>query len=199
MSVLDAVAERVSRGEWLSAEDARAVLASYDLIAIGMMGDEARRRMRGAQTTFVRVFEIHIDAPPESVPAGTSAGEFRVVGRPPTLAAAEIAVRAARRLAGDAPVTGFALGDLAGLGRDRRELDDVFNRLRSAGLDAVAELAIDDTGDVETAVQAARSAGVQVLRLTIRSLSPQADGTVSADAQLQGVERARARQEAVGG
>jgi hypothetical protein len=40
------------------------------------------RRMHGARTTFVRVFETHVDAPPPARPSGLAAGEFRIVGRP---------------------------------------------------------------------------------------------------------------------
>lgn len=75
----------------------------------------------------------------------------------------------------------------------------MFTRLRSAGLDAIAELAIDDSPDPAAAVHAARDAGVQVLRLTLRSLPPQPDGSAEVDAQIGILERACALQESVGG
>ena len=199
MSVLDALAERVARGEGLSAEDARSVLASYDLIAIGMMGDEVRRRRHAGRTTFARVFEMHVDAPPPTMPPRAVAGEVRIIGRPASVEAAEAAVRAARQLAGNVPVTGFALAEVVALAQGAQDLRQVFTRLRSAGLDAIAELAIDESPDPAAAVHAARDAGVQVLRLTLRSLPPQPDGSAEVDAQIGILERACALQESVGG
>src|SRR5262245_16604053 len=101
----------------ISLEDARAILDDSNLIATGVRGDEERRRRHGVTTTFVRVFEAHVDAIPASMPAGASAGEFRVVGKPASVAAAVAAVKAARAAAGQVPVTAFSLDallDIAG-------------------------------------------------------------------------------------
>ena len=92
--------------------DPQEMLGTRDLIAVGMLGDEVRRRMHGARTTFVRVFEIHVEAPPAALPPGVTAGEFRIVGRPASEAAAATAVAAGAALAGATPVTGFSLKDL---------------------------------------------------------------------------------------
>ena len=81
------------------------LLDTPDLIAAGVAGDEVRRQMHGARTTFVRVFEIHVDAPPQALPPRTHAGEFRLIGRPATLDALLTSVRAAVALAGGVPVT----------------------------------------------------------------------------------------------
>ncbi len=75
------------------------LLETPDLIAVGVAGDEVRRRMHGTKTTFVRVFEVHVDAPLQRLPPRVSAGEFRIVGRPATLDAAVDAVRATVHLA----------------------------------------------------------------------------------------------------
>ena len=69
----------------MEAMTAQEMLETPNLIAVGVSGDDVRRRMHGATTTFVRVFEIHVDAVPQAVPARTDAGEFRIVGRPATL------------------------------------------------------------------------------------------------------------------
>ncbi len=47
------------------------LLSTRDLIAVGVQGDDVRRRMHGARTTFVRVFEVHVDALPPARPART--------------------------------------------------------------------------------------------------------------------------------
>ena len=58
------------------------ILETPDLIAVGVAGDDMRRQMHGTRTTFSRVFELHVSAPPQALPAGTQAGEIRVVGLP---------------------------------------------------------------------------------------------------------------------
>jgi aminodeoxyfutalosine synthase len=201
MTALEAIAERAARGEQLGVDDARVVLDSYDLIAIGMMGDEARRRQHGTRTTFVRVFEVHTDAPPATLPPSTTAGEFRIVGRPASLDAAAAAVARTRALAGAVPVTGYTLGDVIALAPDGNR-QRVFARFKEAGLDAVAEVAVDDADDVLQAVRLAREAGLMVARLTVRgvdSRNPSAHSDFSIHHRLAVIERARAMQESFGG
>jgi aminodeoxyfutalosine synthase len=134
-----------------------------------MLSDEVRRQLHGSETTFVRVFEAHVGAPPAELPAGTAAGEFRIVGAPPSLDAACSAVRTLRGLAGSAPLCGFALHEIEALGGDSGE---AFRRLKEAGLDGIAEVAVDLTGSVR-GIEAARRAGLLVLRATVQSPPPE--------------------------
>ncbi len=152
--------------------NAETLLATRDLIAVGVQGDDVRRRMHGARTTFVRVFEVHVDAPVPARPAGLSAGEFRIVGRPASEAAATAAVRAAAALAAGAPVTGFSLADLHALAPDPDALPTLCSRLHDAGLEAIAETPLDSNllEEPATAVRAARDAGLGVWRLTVHAL-----------------------------
>ena len=99
----------------IDASEARDILESPDLIAIGVRADDVRRQMHGGRTTFVRVFQIHVGAPAASLPTRLSAGEFRIVGRPSSVDLAVGAVGAAVALAGGVPVTGFTLADLQAL------------------------------------------------------------------------------------
>ena len=164
-TALDALAERVQQGEALGDEDVALILESHDLVAIGMVSDQLRRQMHGADTSFVRVFEAHVDAPPAALPAGVAAGEFRIVGTPDSLEAACEAVRAIRALAGSSPLFGYALHEIEGIGGDR---DEAFRRLKGAGLDGIAEVAVDVTSSADV-IRAARSAGLMALRATVRS------------------------------
>jgi hypothetical protein len=154
--------------EMISEADVHDILESRDLIAIGSRADEVRRRLHGARTTFVRVFEIHVDAPPSAVPAGTSAGEFRIVGRPASLDAAVACVRTAMSLAEGVPVTGFSLADVAQIG-DASSLALTCRALRAAGLEAIAEVPIDLMDEPAAAVAVARQAGLSVPRITVHS------------------------------
>jgi len=182
--------ERVSRGDGLDENDARLILDCKDLIAVGVAADTVRRRLHGARTTFVRVFEVHVDAPPAALPPRVSAGEFRIVGRPSSADAAVAAVGAAAAIAGGVPVTGFSLVDLQSLAPGT-SLGAFCTALRRAGLGAVAELPVDLFDDVGAAVESARAAGLAVLRLTVQTLAD--------DDRIAVVARARDLQNALGG
>ncbi|CAN5704165.1 hypothetical protein BH18ACI5_BH18ACI5_14690 [soil metagenome] len=138
-----------------------------DLIAAGVAGDDARRAMHGVRTTFVRVFEIHVDAVPHSLPARTHAGEFRLVGRASSLDALVDAARTAVTLAGTVPVTVFSMADVVALGAGVRTVCDA---LKSAGIAAVVQVPFDTVDDIELVVGDARSAGLEVLTLAIDAL-----------------------------
>jgi aminodeoxyfutalosine synthase len=163
VTTLAAVAERLAQGDELQPADVATVLGSHDLVAVGMIADEIRRQRHGRATTFVRVFEAHVDAVPETLPANVSAGEFRLTGRPPSLSAALAAAAAMRRLAGTAPVFGYSLADLDALSES-----DTYSRLARAGLDGIAELPVDLLAAPDP-VRAARNAGLLVLRVTVDS------------------------------
>jgi 2-iminoacetate synthase ThiH len=174
----------------IDAAEAQRILESPDLLTTGARADEIRRQMHGTRTTFVRVFEMHVDAVPASLPDRVSAGEFRIVGRPGSLDAAVAAVRAAAGLAAGVPVTGFSLLELQALGG--ASFADSCRALRDAGLDAVAEVAVDLLQpESAAAIAEARGCGLALTRLIVQSLA--------AGDRIEIVLRARDLQEAVGG
>jgi aminodeoxyfutalosine synthase len=189
METLAQLEERVSRGAAIDDSEARVIVETPDLIAVGVMADMVRQRLHGARATFVRVFEIHVDAPPAALPSRVSAGELRIVGRPSSLDAAVGAVRTARAIAGGVPLTGFSIADLRDL--DGVPLAAACAALRGAGLEAIAEVPVDLLDDPGGAVAAARGAGLAVTRLTIHALS-------AAD-RIPVVSRARDLQQSAGG
>ena len=175
----------------ISIEDAQAILADRNVIAVGARGDDERRRRHGVRTTFVRVFEVHSDAVPASLPGRLSAGELRLVGKPPSVEAAIASVKAARALAGDVPLTGYTLADLLELaGGSASSLSDLARRLGAAGLTTVSEAPLDLLADAVEAIRAARTGGLNVLRLTVHH---------AAEDPLRVVGLARDVQAAVGG
>ena len=156
----------------LSIADAEAILADRNVIAVGARGDDERRRRHGTKTTFVRVFEVHTDAVPAALPAGITAGEIRLVGTPPSVAAAIASVKAARAVAGAIPLTGYSLADLLDLaGGTAAGLTDLAGRLGAAGLTMAGEAPIDLLPDAVDAVRAARTGGLDVPRLTVQQAS----------------------------
>jgi aminodeoxyfutalosine synthase len=155
----------------ISLDEARALLAERNLIAVGARGDEERRRRHGARTTFVRVLDVPVDAIPAAIPAAAAPGEFRVSGKPASADAAVAAVKAAITAAGSVPVTAFSLAELFELGGETiYGLTELVKRLVDAGLRAVAEAPIDAfPGDVAVvAVQQTIKAGLRVPRLTVQ-------------------------------
>lgn len=164
------------------------ILDTPDLIAVGVAGDDRRREMHGGTATFVRVFELHVEAPPPSLPAGTQAGEIRVVGVPPSLEAAVAAVTAAVGIAGGLPVTGFSVFDLQGL---REPLPEVCAALRAAGLSAVTHLQIDSVTNPADAVRAIHAAGLRLPTISVEMIGD--------DERLLTCERAAELQTTVGG
>lgn len=179
-TTLQGLAEVVARGGTLGDEDATVLAASHDLIAIGMMADEVRRQLHGTRATFLRVFEMHADAIPSAAPSQVAAGEFRILGPPRSADAACAAVAAARAVAGAEYLTGFSLHDLQQLHETSPSL---FRDLRSAGLDAVAEAPLESAA--ARAVEAARSSGLAVQRLTVSAPPRDAVALVSSARQLQ--------------
>ena len=180
------------------APDPRTILSTPDLIAVGVQGDAVRRAMHGARTTFVRVFEVHVDAPAASAPHGLAAGEVRIVGRPGSDAAALAAVNAAAAMAGNIPLTGFSLTDLASLATAPGALKDLCARLRASGLEAIADVPIDarPPEELAEAVLAARDGGLLVERLTVHAQPADAHRV---DEQVEIVDRAKRLQDRVGG
>jgi aminodeoxyfutalosine synthase len=168
--------------------------STHDIIAIGMMADEARRARHGAATTFVRVAEVGVESgsPIDVLPA---AGEVRIVGVPADRQAAEARVREVAAVAGTVPLSGFSLADLEQLaGRERVTLRALLEGLHAAGLELVAEAPFDLLRDPRRSIEEVNIAGLALARLTVHQL-PSADvpelmKNVSALQQQVGVIRA---------
>jgi hypothetical protein len=143
--------------------------------------------MHGVKTTFVRVLEMHVDAPISSLPPGAQPGEIRIVGAPSSIDAAVAAVRAAGAIANGVPVTGFSVADLLKLG-DVRQTSAA---LRSAGLTAIAQFPIDVVENPAAVARQIRESGLAVNTITVQDPDD--------EARLTLCERARDLQDAAGG
>lgn len=164
---LSAIAEKLAEGARLSADDAARLTATRDLLALGSLADEVRRRFHGDRVTFVRVAPVDAHVGAEViVPSG--AGETRIVGRPASADAALQRVKAVVAAAAAVPVTGFALGDLAACcDDDPAALADLVAALRDAGLALIAEHEVDGRPACARALEAARRGGLEVACLTM--------------------------------
>jgi aminodeoxyfutalosine synthase len=148
--------------------------SSYDIIAIGLMADEARRSRHGAVTTFVRVADLSSE-PGAPVLVPPAAGEVRIVGVPADRSAAVARVREVIANSGSVPVSAYSLADIEQLaGRERVTLRAVLEELRAAGLELVAEAPFDQLRDARRSIEEVNIAGLGLARLTIHQL-PTAD------------------------
>jgi aminodeoxyfutalosine synthase len=158
----------------MTAADAQKILATANLIEIGVRADEARKARHGDRVTFVRVFDLQVSGPaPGVIPR--EAGEVRVTGRPDSLAQAESLLLALKQTVvvpgfSRATLTGFALHDLEHLGA----FPHVAARLKECGLEMIAEAAIDRLSNPAESIRSVHSAGLEVARLTFHEPQPDA-------------------------
>lgn len=154
----------------VSEAELHAFADTHDIIRLGVAADDERRRRHGRQTTFLRVATVSsdlgavIDVPP-------AARECRIVGTPPTTAAALQRVREVAAAGLTMPVSGFSLADLEALALgEKRTLRDVLEELQANGLEIVAEAPFDRLRDPRRSIEEVNIAGMRLARLTIEQL-----------------------------
>jgi 2-iminoacetate synthase ThiH len=157
-----AIAERARNGEALTVAEIDELGAS-DILSLGMLADEVRRARVGDSVTFSRVLELQATSGASSAVGA----EIRITALPGGLEEAEGLIAEARMLAGPQLLTGFSLADIAD--RHWGKLGDVLKRLKYAGLDAIAEAAVDRLHDAEDALRAADEAALPVRCLSLQS------------------------------
>ena len=164
-STYDALLERVSAGERLDPDVLAQLASTPDILQLGMLADIVRRAQHGSRVTYLRVALCAFDQPLSgAVPL--AAREVRLTGKPESLDIAITAVEAARAVAGNRAVSAFSWLDVERFGESARAAT-VLARLRSAGLDAVAEVPLDRVADPAAAVDAILTAGFEQVRLTV--------------------------------
>lgn len=191
LSIFDLLLERVTAGERLTADDIAQLAATPDILSIGMLADALRRQMHGTAVTYVRVASCSYD---RSFADAVSpvAREVRVTGSPSTLADALSAVRSAKEVAGERSVSGFSWLDVLRLAAgEGSTAARVLAELRTAGLEALAEIPLDAVEDEAAVVEELHRAGFERLRLTIAS--------AHASAHTARMLRAAALQDRLGG
>lgn len=175
---------KAAAGQAFSRQEAERVLGCADLVAVGVLGETARRARHGDAVTYVQVLPVS-----SGVPADLGeAREVRLLGRPDSVEAAAAWVRDVVAAVGGVPVTGFDAGDLFTLaGGDHLALAEAAARLREAGLSAVAALAIDRVTEPAELVRALTSGGLAVPRAIVHE-------AVTLGARLAAIEAVAALQ-----
>lgn len=147
------VLRAVQEGRELDAEAVRSLASASDILALGALADDVRRRHRGTAVTFVRVHVLDLAGIASWTAPPPAAQEVRLVGELPHLDALVEAIRAAKALSGGRALRGCALAELWNTGRGR-----ALQAVAEAGLDEVAW--VEAGADAEVAVTAARAAGL---------------------------------------
>ena len=169
----ESLMERVNAGERLAPAELAELAATPDILSLGMLADGVRRRVHDMRVTYVRVAACAFDEPfaEKVLPV---AREVRLTGVPDSLELAVTAVRHAKVVAGDRAVSGFSWPVIEALSRDDGTVSRVLEELRQAGLDAIAQLSLDDMSNPTAAIERVVAAGFDRLRLTI-DRAPAAD------------------------
>lgn len=164
-SPFDQYLDRIAGGADLEPAVVEELAASPDILPAGMLADALKRRQHGARVTYLRVAVCPFDRSfADAVPP--AAGEVRITGAPDTLDMALSAIGAARAVAGERALTGFSWADVERYAAAAGERPVVaLTRLRDAGLEGLAVVALDTLGDPAAAVEAMAKAGFERVRL----------------------------------
>jgi len=166
---------RLAAGEPLGEGDAAALAATTDILALGMMADEARRRRHGSATTYVRVADVTLPAAGGPLHIPPAAREVRVIADASSVGTSMEALHGVVMAAGNVPVSAFSLADLQSRARaSGTPLADLLRGIRHAGVASIAEAPVDVLDEAEAALEAVREAGLGLARLTVQR---QADAT----------------------
>ncbi|MEZ5289241.1 MAG: hypothetical protein R2712_31460 [Vicinamibacterales bacterium] len=166
LAINGAIVDRARAGETLT-EAELVELDAVDVLSLGMLADEVRRRRVGATVTYTRV----------AVADGATADglssleqddvEARLLRPGATLDETVAAVALVRRAVGNrSRVTGFSLADVASRGWG--PLRSVLDALRAAGLDAIVEAPIDVVGGDD--LDAIAEAGLGLVALSVQRM-----------------------------
>jgi len=165
----DELTSRLIAGEPLSPDDAAALAKTTDILTLGMLADDARRRRHGADTTFVRVAVVTMPEADRAAAIPPAAGEVRIEGLSGPFEALLPRVRAIVSAAGAVPVSAFSLADMEVHALSTgTALLDLLRAVRHAGVTLVAEAPLDRLREAEASLEAVRAAGLDLARLTIQ-------------------------------
>jgi len=154
-SIRTDVAQLVHAGARLDAATMAELAQVTDILSLGALADDVRRRRHGATASFVRVHALDVARAAQWTAAPATAREVRLTGTPASLDEAVDAVLQARPLAGACVLRGFSLAEVFAWGGE-----EGCRALAAAGLDELA-LCYADPGAAE-AIRAARDAGLAV-------------------------------------
>lgn len=148
-SRFDSIAEKLLAGEGLSELDISELSSTTNLLRLGALADERRRRESGTRVTFVRVLEVALNEKRDNQKIPDTAGEVRIIGCPDSIDNAALEVQRIVSLSGQVPVTGFRLEDLVSLcANEPDRFERLLLNLKRSGLAGLSEVSVDSQIDV---------------------------------------------------
>lgn len=149
LSRFDSIAEKLLAGEGLSELDISELSSTTNLLRLGALADERRRRESGTRVTFVRVLEVALNEKRDNQKIPDTAGEVRIIGCPDSIDNAVLEVQRIVSLSGQVPVTGFRLEDLVSLcANEPDRFERLLLNLKRSGLAGLSEVSVDSQIDV---------------------------------------------------
>jgi aminodeoxyfutalosine synthase len=165
---MEGLIARLEAGEALDDADVTALAATTDILTLGMLADEARRRRHGTDSTYVRVADVTLPLADGALRIPPAAREIRVNADAGSLTSSLKSLQAVVAAAGTVPVSAYSLADLESHARASGTLLlDLLRAIRHAGVTSIAEAPIDELHEAETALEAVREAGLGLARLTV--------------------------------
>jgi hypothetical protein len=165
----DGLAARLAAGDALDAGDMAALAATTDILTLGTLADEARRRRHAAEVTYVRVADVDLPAANDAPVIPSAAREVRVRASASTLASRLHALHEVVKASGRVPVSACSLADLEAHARTSgTPLLNILRGIRGTGVTSIAEAPIDLLVDARAALEAVRDAGLRLARLTVQ-------------------------------
>lgn len=156
----EAIAAALASGQSLTRSQLEGLLETRNLIALGVLADDVRKRLNGDDVTFVRVLDVPVEGGVPAVPPGT--GEVRITGLRADDPRAETRIREVVEVASGVPVTACVLHDLDA---------DRARAFRAAGLSLIASASVDRLLD-RTLLDQIQASGLGVARWTVQSYDP---------------------------
>ena len=148
LSRFNSVSEKLVAGDELSELDISELSSTTNLLRLGALADERRRRKSGPRVTFVRVFEVAVNEELDSQKIPDTAGEVRIIGYPDSIDNAVREVQRIVSLSGQVPVTGFRLEDLVSLcANEPGRFEGLLSKLKRNGLARLSEVSVDSEID----------------------------------------------------
>jgi aminodeoxyfutalosine synthase len=157
---------RVNAGDRLTAAELADLASTPDILSLGMLADGVRRRLHDTRVTYLRVATCAF-AEPFAEKVLPVAREVRLTGVPDSLALAVTAVVQAKAVAGDRALSGFSWSVIETLSKNDGSVSRVLEELHNAGLEALAQLSLDEMPNPTAAIERVVAAGFDGLRLTI--------------------------------
>lgn len=171
---LDLALNRIAHGDFLPPQAVLAVAGSPDILSAGMLADGHRRAVQGTRVTFLRVT---VRGPADAIPWEPAAREVRIEGAVAGFDEARRVLASAREAASGRPVSAFTWGDVERWAVNGRSVVAVLRALRSEGLSALAQVALDAVPTIDAPLSALAEADFERVRLHVAKPGPAEERT----------------------